>query len=266
MQLTYARTEHHQLPLLPGVYQFYDKAQELIYVGKAKNIRKRVGSYFSRQQSACIKTRKMVAKIHTIGFVLVNDEYDALLLENNLIKKHQPRYNVLLKDGKTYPYLCITNERFPRVIATRQKEPPLGRYFGPFISSVNLDNIQSLIKEIYPLRTCRYDLSAKNIENKKFKLCLKYHIGQCLAPCEGLQSEDHYNKNIAQITHLLQGNFYPIKRALKKEMLRFAKERRFEKAQRCKEKLQAVERYQTYSLLIHPRLGDFDVVGVCNAG
>ena len=203
----YSITERHKLPESPGVYQFYNKKGRLIYVGKAKNVKKRVSSYFTKQWAHFLKTCKMVKQVVEVAVVLVNSEYEALILENNLIKAHQPRYNVLLKDDKTYPYLCLTKGPFPRLIATRQRSSKLGQYFGPFTSMRMLEQIQELVQELYPLRSCKYLLSEKNIKAKKFKVCLEYHIGRCLGPCEGLQEEASYNNNIKDVVLLLKGNF-----------------------------------------------------------
>ena len=259
-QTRYQTTEHHRLPPSPGVYTFYNKEGALLYVGKANNLKKRVASYFNKQKNHLIKTRKMVGNIASIGCVVVNEEYDALILENNLIKKHQPRYNVLLKDGKTFPYLCLTNERFPRLIVTRQKHPSFGEYFGPFTSTTHLARVEELIRYLFPLRICQYNLSQENIRKKKFKVCLAYHIGNCMGPCAGLQDETSYNNIIEQVKHILKGNFQLIKKLLKEEMLAQAGAHNFKKAQAYKEKIAAITNYQARSLLIHPRFGDFDII------
>ncbi|MGB0357085.1 MAG: excinuclease ABC subunit UvrC, partial [Cytophagales bacterium] len=259
--ISYPRHAYHDLPPQPGVYQFYNNQGAILYVGKAKNLKKRVASYFTKQMGHLIKTRKMVAKVVRIGCIIVDSEYQALVLENNLIKQHQPRYNVLLKDSKTYPYLCVTQPPFPRLVITKQKIFK-GRYFGPFTSMATAKKIQGLIREVYPIRTCRLDLSADNIRKKKFKVCLEYHIERCKGPCEGLQSAADYDKNMAQVTALLKGNFQSVKKCLKEEMLLRAKERDFKTAQRCKERLQAIENYQARSLITHPTLGTLDVIAM----
>ncbi|MHA7877755.1 MAG: excinuclease ABC subunit UvrC [Bacteroidota bacterium] len=246
----------------PGVYRFYNKQDTLIYVGKAKDIRKRVSSYFSNSKQHNLKTRRMVTEIATIEYTIVNSEYEALLLENNLIKKNQPRYNILLKDGKTYPYICITQERFPRVIPTRKVSPPLGQYYGPFTDLRAMYRILALIKQLYPLRTCAYNLSEKNVAKGKLKVCLEYHIGNCKGPCEGLQDEASYNQDISQIKHLLKGNLYTISKALKERMHQAAQARAYEEAQACKEKIDALTNYQVKSLVINPKVGDLDVFGM----
>jgi len=246
----------------PGVYRFYNKQDEIIYVGKAKNIKKRVSSYFNSIKQHNLKTRRMVAEIATLECTIVNSEYEALLLENNLIKKSQPRYNILLKDGKGYPYICITKERFPRVMPTRKVVPHLGQYYGPFTDLRAMYRILALIKQLYPLRTCAYNLSAKNIAKGKFRVCLEYHIGNCKGPCAGLQNEASYNQNIDQIAYLLKGNFSTINKELKEKMQQAAQTLAYEEAQACKEKIDALASYQVRSLVVNPKVGDLDVFGM----
>ena len=264
-KIHYTLQQLDELPSQAGVYEFYDRATKLIYVGKAKNLRKRVGSYFSRGSEVALKTQKMVERIHSIACVLVNNEYEALLLENNLIKEKQPRYNVLLKDGKTYPYLLLTDERFPRLIATRQRTGA-GKYFGPFTHTSQMEAIEELIRALYPLRTCRYHLSEKNIAQKKFRVCLEYHIGNCLGPCEGRQDEAAYGAYIAQVHHLLKGNFQHVKRELKAQAKALAAQEKYKEAHRYKQKLEAVEKYQAKSVIIQPRLGNLDVIVAKSGG
>ncbi len=256
----YFRKDYNQLPHLPGIYQFYNEQNLLIYIGKAKDLKKRVTSYFNKQRLHLRRTQKMVAQIHTIEFVIVNSEYEALVLESNLIKQHQPRYNVLLKDGKTYPFLCLTNPPYPRVIATRERKPSKGKYFGPFTSTKKMEQIQALIHELYPLRSCNYQLSPKNIAQKKFKICLEYHIGNCLGPCAGLQKETSYMEDVKQVAHLLKGNIKEVKKNLKEKMLNTAQERNFKEAQNYKEKLELLTNYQARSVIIQPSLGNIDVI------
>ncbi|XWN34831.1 MAG: excinuclease ABC subunit UvrC [Roseivirga sp.] len=246
----------------PGVYRFYNDKGELIYVGKAKNIKKRVSSYFGNSKQHNLKTRRMVAEIVAIEFTIVNSEYEALLLENNLIKKSQPRYNILLKDGKTYPYICITQERFPRVIPTRKVVPKLGQYYGPFTDLRAMYQILDLIKRLYPLRTCSYNLSEENVHKGKFKVCLEYHIGNCKGPCEGRQDEATYQQALDQIRHLLKGNLHAVKKDLTEKMHQAAQALAYEEAQACKEKLAALAAYQAKSLVINPKVGDLDVIGM----
>lgn len=246
----------------PGVYRFYNKEEKLIYVGKAKNIKKRVSSYFTHTKQHNLKTRRMVAEIVSIEFTIVNSEYEALLLENNLIKKSQPRYNILLKDGKTFPYICITKERFPRVIPTRKVSPQGGQYYGPFTDLKAMYRILELIKQLYAIRTCTYNLSKENIQKSKFKVCLEYHLGNCKGPCEGLQTEEIYQQDIAQIEYLLKGNMNAVKKAFTTEMHQAAQAMAYEEAQICKEKLDALAAYQAKSLVINPKVGDLDVFGM----
>ena len=184
------------LPPEPGIYRFYNKEDHLIYVGKAKNIKKRVSSYFSKQSSHSQKTRKLVSEIEKIESTIVPKEYDALLLENNFIKQYQPKYNILLKDDKTFPFICIVDEPFPRIISTRKYNSKYGEYFGPFTSVVSLKSVLDLLRKLYSIRTCTLTLSEKNISNEKFKVCLEYHIGNCLGPCVGYQNETQYLKKL----------------------------------------------------------------------
>ncbi|MEL6539429.1 MAG: excinuclease ABC subunit UvrC [Bacteroidota bacterium] len=258
----YTPQDIRQLPHQPGVYRFYNAQNEPIYVGKAKDLKKRVNSYFSSTKQHNLKTRRMVAEIATLEFTIVNSEYEALLLENNLIKKAQPKYNILLKDGKTYPYICITRERFPRVIPTRKVSPKLGKYYGPFTDKKAMYQILDLIRQLYPLRTCNYDLSEKNIQKKKFKVCLEYHLGNCLGPCEGHQQASSYDQDIGQITHIRKGNIQTPRKELRAKMIQAAEKQAYEEAQACKEKLAALDAYQAKSLVINPTVGDLDVFGI----
>ncbi len=263
MEVTrYTPKDVRSLAKQPGVYRFYNQQGELIYVGKAKDLRKRVSSYFGNSKQHNLKTRRMVTEIATIEYTIVNSEYEALLLENNLIKKNQPRYNILLKDGRTYPYICITQERFPRVIPTRKVSPQLGQYYGPFTDLRAMYRILSLIKQLYPLRTCAHNLSEKSVTTGKFKVCLEYHIGNCKGPCEGLQDELSYNQDIGQIRHLLKGNLGAINKDLKERMHQASHALAYEEAQACKEKLDALTAYQVKSLVINPKVGDLDVFGM----
>ena len=263
MEVTkYTPKDVRLLATQPGVYRFYNKQDTLIYVGKSKNIKKRVVSYFSSSQKHNLKTRRMVAEIATIECTIVNSEYEALLLENNLIKKSQPRYNILLKDDKTYPYICVTKERFPRVITTRKVSPQLGRYYGPFTDSRAMYRILALIKQLYPLRTCTYNLSEKNVASNKFKVCLEYHIGNCKGPCEELQDSASYDQDIAQVEHLLKGHLNAINKALRVQMHQAAQALAYEEAQAYKDKLDALTKYQVKSLVTNPKVGDLDVFGM----
>ncbi len=246
------------LPDNPGVYQYYDKNRKILYVGKAKNLKKRVSSYFNKIHDSG-KTRLMVSKIADIQTIVVETEFDALLLENNLIKKYLPKYNVLLKDDKTYPWICIKNEPFPRVFKTRKLIKDGSEYFGPYASGLILNTLLDLIKEIYPLRTCNYDLSKKNIESGKFKVCLEYHIGNCLGPCEGLQSEEDYRKNIESIRNIIKGNYQDAIRYMTDLMQEYAANLDFETAQSIKEKIDLVKNHQAKSTIVNPSIKNVDV-------
>jgi len=250
------------LPDLPGIYKFYNNKKEVIYVGKAKNIKKRVMAYFMSGKIHNLKTQRMVARIASIAYTVVNSEYEALLLENNLIKELQPRYNVLLKDDKSYPYLCITDELFPRLIVTRTTVPSLGKYYGPFTSSNTIRQTLEVIKKLFTFRTCSYNLVESSIVKKKFKVCLDYHLGHCKGPCEGLQSAKDYRQEIVQIEELLKNNFHIVKKKFKENMIEAAQRLDYKSAQRFKEKFTILEQYQAKSLIVHPTLGDLDVVAV----
>ena len=247
------------LPDQPGVYKYYDADRKLIYVGKAKSLKKRVSSYFTKSKNVNRKTAKMVREIRTIEFTIVNSEFDALLLENSLIKKNQPKYNILLKDDKSYPFILLTNERFPRIIPTRHRIPDAGTYFGPFASVKAMNNVLELLRSLYTLRTCRYDLSEGNIKSKKYKVCLEYHIGNCLGPCEGLQSEKDYNQDIEQATNILKGNMSVARTYFKDKMQQAAENLEFEEAQKYKEKLSLLTKYQAKSIVVNTHIGDTDV-------
>ena len=246
------------LPSTPGIYQYFDKSGKIIYIGKAKNLKKRVASYFNKNQNTA-KTRILVSKITDIKHIIVDTETDALLLENSLIKKYQPRYNVLLKDDKTYPWIRIRNERFPRVDYTRTMEKDGSLYFGPYTSVYMVKTLISMIKKLFPLRTCNYNLSDENIKNKKLKECLDYHIGICKAPCIGLQNETDYNKSIEQIKQILKGHLSIVKQELKKIMLEASEQLNFETAQIYKNKIDVIENYQSKSTVVSNTINNVDV-------
>ena len=249
------------LPETPGVYQYYNKNGDLLYVGKAKNLKRRVNSYFNKTHDSK-RLRVLVSNIDNIETINVNSEYDALLLENNLIKEHQPRYNILLKDDKTYPWICIKNERFPRLFSTRNVIKDGSEYYGPY-SSVNMMKILlGLIKELYQIRTCSYDLSEKNIENDKYKVCLEYHIGNCQGPCEGFQSEEDYNAQINGIRSIIKGEFSEAKNYLNDKMLHYASQLEFEKAQMIKDKLDTLHKYQARTTIVSPTITNVDVFSI----
>jgi excinuclease ABC subunit C len=247
------------LPEDPGIYKFFDETEELIYVGKAKNIKKRVSNYFNKLSHLDNKTRRLVSQIRKIEFTIVNTEFDALLLENNLIKSHQPKYNILLKDDKTFPYIYITNERFPRLLSTRKYDPTQGIFYGPYTSVKAMNTVIELIRKLYYLRTCTYILSEKNIEEKKFKVCLEFHIGNCKGPCEGLVPEEEYNHNIHQIQNILKGNINYAKNFFKEKMNSLAENLEFEKAQQFKTKLDLLEKFQSTSVIVNPKITEVDV-------
>jgi len=236
------------LPDNPGVYQFYDKDAKLIYIGKAKSLRKRVNSYFQKEFDSG-KTAVMVRNIVDIKTIKVETEMDALLLENNLIKKHQPKYNVNLRDDKTFPWICIKNERFPRVFYTRKVIKDGSEYYGPYTSVKMIETLLELFSQLYKLLTCSLNLSAENIEKKKFRVCLEYHIGNCKGPCEGLQTEEDYNQSIQQIRQILKGNIQSVINHLKQEMQQHAMKMEFEQAQQIKQKLDRLDKFHKRALL-----------------
>ncbi|ROT47664.1 excinuclease ABC subunit UvrC [Candidatus Cardinium hertigii] len=258
----YTLADIQYLPALPGIYTFYNNKEEVIYVGKAKNIKKRVADYFATSKLYNFKTERMITHIATMVYTVVNSEYEALLLENNLIKSLQPRYNILLKDGKTYPYLCITKDRFPKLIITRKTVPSLGKYYGPFTSSSSIRQTLEVIKKLFTFRTCNYNLSDINIAKNKFKVCLDYHLGHCKGPCQAFQDVTSYQKEIAQIEELLKNNFASIKKVLKEKMQAAAQLLAYKEAQAFKEKLMILDQYQSKSLVINPLVGDLDIVAM----
>ncbi|HLW32479.1 MAG TPA: excinuclease ABC subunit UvrC [Aequorivita sp.] len=249
------------LPDSPGVYQYYDKEGKLLYVGKAKNLKKRVSSYFTKNFDNN-RTRVLVKKIVAIKHIVVETETDALLLENNLIKTYQPRYNVMLKDDKSYPWICIKNERFPRVFSTRRLIKDGSEYYGPYTSMKTVHTLLDLIKGLYPLRTCNYDLSEEKIKAGKYKVCLEYHLGNCLGPCEGLFSVEDYNENIEAIRNIVKGNFKESLHKFRVQMKQLAEEMKFEEAQRIKEKIDVLENYQSKSTVVNPKINNVDVFSI----
>ena len=246
------------LPEEPGIYQYFDKLDQIIYVGKAKNIKKRVSSYFNKTQENN-KTRLLVKSIANIKYIVVKSELDALLLENNLIKTYQPKYNIQLKDDKTFPWIVVTNESFPRVFSTRQKELVNGTLFGPYPNVKTMNVLLGLIREMYPLRTCSLDLSAKKLAEKKYKTCLEFHIGKCLGPCVQLQTETEYNTMIEEIELLLKGKTYSLIQALRKKMLYLSESYKFEEAQKLKLTIEQIEKYRSKSNIVSSKLNDIDV-------
>jgi excinuclease ABC subunit C len=260
MQEEERKEQLNNLPESPGVYRYYNDKQVLIYVGKAKNIKKRVASYFNISNNHNRKTKKLVSEIHRIEYTVSNTEFDALLLENNLIKENQPKYNILLKDDKTFPYLCILKERFPRIISTRKFIAGQGEYFGPFSSVGAMKNVLELVRKLYTIRTCTFNLSQENIAEKKFKVCLEYHLGNCKGPCENLQTEENYLDDIKQARHILKGNLAIVQNYFETQMNVFANNLDYEKAQLHKDRLTLLEKFQTKSLVVNKALTNIDVV------
>lgn len=249
------------LPDSPGVYQYYDKDEKLLYVGKAKNLKKRVLSYFNKTHDTG-RIRVMVRKIVTIKHIVVKSESDALLLENNLIKTNQPRYNVLLRDDKTYPWICIKNEPFSRIFSTRRMIKDGSEYFGPYTSFKTIHTILDMVKELYPLRTCNYDLTPANIKSGKFKVCLEFHIGNCKGPCEDHETLENYQSQVDAIREILKGNFKESLRDFKKKMTQYAADMEFEKAQLMKTKIEVLENYQSRSMVANPKITNVDVFSI----
>lgn len=252
------------LPNKPGVYRYYDNNNTILYVGKAKNLKKRVSSYFQKtDHSARIKL--MVKKINQIEFTIVNSESDAFLLENTLIKQHQPKYNVNLKDGKTYPYIVVKNERFPRIFFTRKKINDGSQYLGPFTSVGKVKSIFEFIKSVFPIRTCNYLLSETNIKNKKFKICLEYHLGNCKGPCEGLMTEAAYMENVQNIVYILKGNLSFVKNAFKQKIQEHVEQLNFEAAEEVRVRLENIENYQGRSTVVNTNIDNVDVFAFSDA-
>jgi excinuclease ABC subunit C len=246
------------LPNTPGVYQFYDVEDRILYVGKAKNLKKRVSSYFNKTHEQG-KTRVLVKKIKSIKHIVVPTESDALLLENNLIKKYRPRYNVLLKDDKTFPWICIKNEKFPRIFPTRKFIKDGSEYFGPYTSMKTIHTLLDLIKSVYPLRTCNYDLAQDKVSAGKYKVCLEYHLGNCKGPCEGYQTEEEYNRQIQEIREIIKGNFKSSLHYFKSRMKLLASGMKFEEAQLMKDKITVLENYQVKTTIVNPKINNVDV-------
>ncbi|MEQ8424554.1 MAG: excinuclease ABC subunit UvrC, partial [Cyclobacteriaceae bacterium] len=253
------------LPDSPGIYKFANKEGILIYVGKAKNLKKRVNSYFTKQSQYNRKTEKLVSEIANIEYTITNSEFDALLLENNFIKQNQPKYNILLKDDKTFPYLCILKERFPRIISTRKYKYHKGEYFGPYTSVVSMNSVLDLIRQLYSIRTCTLLLSKENVEAGKFKVCLEYHIGNCKGPCEGLQDETSYGEDIDQARNILKGNLNVVIDYFTKHMKEAASALEFERADYFKNNLALLQKFQTKSLVVNKKLTDIDVLTITSS-
>ena len=250
------------LPDSPGIYKFLNTEDKLIYVGKAKSLKKRVSSYFNKDSGHNQKTRKLISEIKKIEFTLTPTEFDALLLENNFIKQYQPKYNILLKDDKTFPYICILNERFPRIISTRKFIAGNGEYFGPYASVVAMNNVLSLVRRLYSVRTCSLNLSEQNIEKKKFKICLEYHLGNCKGPCEGLIQEAEYNTEIQHVRKILKGNLTEITQFYSEEMNQAAQKMEYEKAALYKRKLDLLSGFRSKNTVVNKSITDLDVITI----
>ena len=259
--LEYIKTILAVMPEKPGCYEYFDEKGAIIYVGKAKNLKRRVSSYFNKQQDSN-KTRVLVKQIRDIKYFVVDTEQDALLLENSLIKQYHPRYNVLLKDDKTYPSIVVKNEYFPRIYQTRNIIRDGSRYYGPYPSVYTAKVMLQLVKELYPLRTCKYPLTPENIRDGKYSVCLEYHIKRCKGPCEGLQSLEEYMRNIAEIKEILRGNISQVSKHLYEQMMQLSAELKFEEAQKVKEKYEAIENYRSKSIVVTPMLHNIDVFSI----
>ncbi len=253
------------IPTLPGIYKYFDSANELLYVGKAKHLRKRVSSYFVKTFTS-YKTHELVQRIHHIEFTIVNNEQDAFLLENTLIKEFQPRFNINLKDDKTYPYIVIKNERFPRVFFTRRRINDGSQYLGPYTSVEKARELLDFIRQTILLRTCKLNLSENNIRKGKFKVCLEYHLGNCKGPCQGFQTPENYNEELAQLVNILKGNLSPVIQHFKKEMQEHVKNLEFEKAAILKNKIEHLKNYQVRSTVVNTRTGSVDVFSILEDG
>lgn len=254
----FGRDEYLRLPHKPGIYKFFGSENTIIYVGKAKDLRKRVSSYFTKNNKNG-KTYRLVREIKEIEFVIVQSEFDALLLENNLIKENQPRYNILLKDDKSFPSICITKERYPRIYSTRRIDPKVGEYHGPYTNVKAMNSVLDLIRKLNKIRTCKFNLSESNVRNKKYKVCLEYHIGNCLGPCEGLQAEDDYQKDIESVRTILKGKLGIVQKTYKEKMTDAASNLQYEIAQSYKAKLELLDKFQSKTLIVNQKITDTDV-------
>lgn len=255
----FSRDDYLRLPEKPGIYKFLNSEKKIIYVGKAKNLKKRVSSYFTKANLDSRKTHRLVKEITEIECVIVSSEFDALLLENNLIKQHQPRYNILLKDDKTFPSICITNDRFPRIYSTRTIDHSKGEYFGPYTSVKAMNSVLDLIRKLHTIRTCKYNLSRENVSKRKYKVCLEFHIGNCLGPCEDLQSEQDYLLDIKSVKQILKGKISVVTKSYREKMLEASAHLQFEIAQSFKEKSDLLEKFQIRSLIVNPKISRTDV-------
>ena len=255
----------HKIPTEPGIYKYYDVKDELLYVGKAKNLRKRVSSYFTKTFTN-YKTHELVQRIKRVEFTIVNSEQDAFLLENSLIKQFQPRFNIDLKDDKSYPYMVFKNEHFPRIFLTRRRINDGSEYLGPFTSVAKVRELLDFIKATIQLRTCNLNLTPRNIEKGKFKVCLEYHLGNCKGPCEGKQSEDEYTESLAQVKNIMKGNLAPVIQHFRVEMKQYAANLDFERAEITKKKIDHLENYQARSVIVSRHVNNADVFSMLREG
>ncbi|GAB4017952.1 excinuclease ABC subunit UvrC [Spirosoma koreense] len=258
------KKELTKVPHEPGVYRYFDATGEVIYVGKAKDLKNRVSSYFTNSKQHDRKTLRLVSQIRKIEFTIVHTEFDALLLENQLIKRYQPKFNILLRDDKTYPFVCVTNEHFPRVLTTRRIDRKLGTFYGPFANLKPMYTVLDMFSQLFTIRTCNYNLAPENIEAGKYKVCLEYHIGNCKGPCEGRQSEPDYDSDIEQIHHILKGNLKPAQEYFRNRMIEAAGDLAFEQAQKYKDKLDVLQRFQSKSTVVNPKISDADVFSIAS--
>ncbi len=257
------RSQINQMPEKPGVYQFYNREGEVLYIGKAKNLKKRIASYFTTGNKVQhTKTKILINKVNEIKYILVDNESDALLLENNLIKEYKPRYNILLKDDKTFPWICIKNEQFSRVFYTRKVLEDGSEYFGPYTSVTMIKTLFATIIKLYKIRTCNYILNEENIHKGKYKRCLEYYLENCKAPCEALQTEEDYNNSLQQIREILRGNLQQVINNLKEQMLQYAKQYQYEEAQFIKQKLELLDQYKAKSTIVNPKIHDVEVFSI----
>jgi len=256
------KDELSKIPFDPGVYRYFDETGEVIYVGKAKSLRNRVSSYFLKSNQHDRKTKRLVSQIRRIEYTIVHTEWDALLLENQLIKQFQPKFNILLKDDKTYPFICVTDERFPRVYVTRELDKKRGTFYGPFANLRSMHTLLDMFKSLYTIRSCHLPLSRENVEAGKFKVCLEYHIGNCKGPCEALQTEADYNVEIEQIHHMLKGNLTLPQQYFKEKMLAAAEQMAFEQAHSWKTKIEHLSNFQSKATVINPKIGNVDVLTI----
>src|SRR6476646_10275846 len=251
----------HTVPRQPGIYKYFDAENDLLYVGKAKDLRKRISSYFTKTFTG-YKTHELVSRIKRIEFTIVNSEQDAFLLENSLIKEFQPRFNINLKDDKSYPYIVIKKEPFPRIFLTRKKINDGSEYLGLFTSAGKVRDLISFIRQLIPLRTCKLPLTEQNIQRKKFKVCLEYHLGNCKGPCEGFQSAEDYSEDLLQLKNLMKGNLYPVIQHFKQEMQQHVERMEFEKAELLRKKIEHLQNYQSRSKVVNEHIGNIDVFSI----